>query len=609
MERAEDLAEFREWVRQRAERQDVVAFDTETSDLHVFGKGHRLRLVQFGTSDEAWIIPAEYGREFRAAAADALRALPRLVAHNAPFDALVTDRHLGVPLENLWPRVRDTRIYAHLLDSRREHEGGAGLSLKALSARLVDRDATDGQRELLAAFHAHGHTKETGWAAIPVENEVYQHYAAADVVLVSRLFPVLVQYCADNGVPGGLIQYEHRIARIGAIIRRRGMLLDEDYTRTLVAELDEEAERYARVAARYGVTSVNSPKQVAEALVGMGEVLTEKTSSGQLAVGKDILLPLADLNSQWERIGARTPNPLADAVLRSKRAGKWSTSYARAMLDLVDEAGRIHPDINTMGARTARWAVSSPPLQQLPSSDWRIRRCIVAPGGHKIGASDFSQVELRVLAALAGAEEIVAAINEGEDLHSFTTRLVFNIPEDEPVPSDKRKLCKVISLGKAYAGGARTLARQTGLPLPQVQAAVEKYDRALPEIARFSRYLTRKAQADGMTIRTPSGRRLRLDRDKTYTAIAYLCQSTARDILGQALCDIDDAGLLDYVTAVVHDEVIVEAPEEEAADIVRRIGDCMRMRFFGVNIESDPEIYGTSWGDGYGCPEDRRYAA
>src|SRR5690606_39599845 len=84
-----------------------------------------------------------------------------------------------------------------------------------------------------------------------------------------------------------------------------------------------------------------------------------------------VLLPLADLDTQWHRIGAREPNPLADAVLRSKRAGKWATSYARAMLEMQDADGYIHPSINTMGARTARWAVSSPPLQQLPSSDWR----------------------------------------------------------------------------------------------------------------------------------------------------------------------------------------------------------------------------------------------
>lgn len=604
-----DLAEFLKWTADRRRRGEFVAIDTETTGVEVFGAGHRLRLAQFGIAREAWIIPVELGAPFAAAARDALEHLPRLAAHNATYDALVVEKHLRLPLEELWARVRDTRIYAHLVDARKESEGGVGHALKNLAAHYVDSAATDGQTELLAEFRAIGADKRTGWARIPWNNPVYLRYAAADVVLVARLLPRIVAEVSALGIPRTLVDYEHRIARIGAAVKRRGMLLDADYTRRLVNDLEREAEHYAAVARRYGVTSVNAPRQVADALTGMGEVLTERTSSGQFSVGKEVLLALADLNPQWERLGVREPNPLADAVLRSKRAGKWATSYARAMLELADPAGYIHPDVNTMGARTARWSVSNPPLQQLPSSDWRIRRCIIAPPGHVVVASDFAQVELRVLAALAGADDIVSAINAGQDLHDFTTRLVFGIPEGAPVPAAQRKLCKTISLGKAYAGGARALARQTGLPLPQVQAAVSAYDRELPEIARFARRLARHAQENGMTVKTPSGRILRLDRDKSYTAVAYLCQSTARDILGQALCDIEDAGLLGNVFGVVHDEVLAYAPREHAREVADALGECMRMPFFGVQIESSPEIYGTSWGDGYGCPDSARYTA
>ncbi|WP_431888690.1 DNA polymerase [Nocardiopsis alba] len=604
-----DLSAFCQWVLSQEAAGAVVGVDSETTGLDTFVPGFRLRLVQFGNADEAWLIPAERGDAFQRAARWALRRLSRLVLQNAPFDGLVFDRHLGVPLDELWPKVTDTKILAHLTDSRQEHEGGVGLSLKPLSAYYVDPGAEDGQRELVAEFRAIGHTKGTGWAAIDLENAAYQRYAAADVVLVSRLLPKLEQRCSEMGVAPALVAYEHRIARIGAVIERRGMRVDVEYTRALVEDLEAEAERYATVARRYGVESVNSPKQVSAALVGMGETLTETTDTGALAVGKEILLPLADLDRDWNRIGAREPNKLADAVLRSKRAGKWATSYARAMLDSLDADGHIHPKINTLGARTARWSVSGPPLQQLPSSDWRIRRCIVAPPAHVVGAADFKQVELRVLAALANAKDIVAGINRGEDLHDFTTRLVFGIPEDEPVPPRQRKLCKTISLGKAYAGGAVALSRQTGLPLAQVKQALAAYDRALPAIAQYARYLTKQAQRHGMVVKTPSGRTLRLSRDKSYTAIAYLCQSTARDILGQALCDIEDAGLLPYVMGVVHDEILIYAPEDEADELIRRVGECMDMPFFTVKIESDPEIYGTSWGDGYKCPPEMRYAA
>src|SRR5690606_20488949 len=277
----------------------------------------------FGNHNEAWLLPVENHAEIAETAAWALRTLPKQVLHNAAYDGLVIDRHLGVPLEEWWPKVRDTKTYAHLVDSRQEHEGGTGLSLKPLAAHYVDSGAEDGQRALVAEFRKMGRTKETGWAEIPLDNPVYQRYAAADVVLVSRLLPELVRQATADGVPRPLVDYEHRIARIGATIQRRGMRLDSAYTTQLVAELEREAEHHAAIAKRYGVDSVNSPKQVGEALLGMGERLTEKTASGALAVGKDVLLPLADLDTQWHRIGAREPNPLADAVLRSKRAGKW----------------------------------------------------------------------------------------------------------------------------------------------------------------------------------------------------------------------------------------------------------------------------------------------
>lgn len=600
-----DLDAFLARVAQWAETKTVVGIDSETTGLDIYSATFRLRMVQFGTPDEAWLVPAEAGEDFREAIRHALRTLPRMVAHNAPFDALVFDRHLGVKVEDLWPRLRDTRIYAHLIDSRKEHEGGIGLGLKPLAAHYLDPNAEDGQKDLVAEFRKIGHTKDTGWRHIPLDNPVYQRYAGADAALVSALFPRLVREARARDVPQVLIDYEHRVARIGAVIRRKGMLVDGEYTTRLVEELKAEAEHYASVAAQYGVTSVNSPKQVGEALTAMGETLTERTASGQIAVGKEVLMPLADLNDQWERIGAREPNVLADAVLRSKRAGKWAASYASAMLAGRDADGYIHPSINTMGARTARWSVSDPPLQQLPSSDWRIRRCITAPPGMVVAASDFAQVELRVLVALAGAESLAARINAGEDLHTVVTRMVHGIgPEvtDAQLKNDpRRKQTKTISLGKAYVGGVRTLARQTGLPVPQVKAALAQYDRALPEIPAFSRYLTQKAQREGMTVRTPSGRTLRLDRDKSYTAIAYLCQSTARDILGQALCNIEDAGLLDYVFGVVHDEILIYAPEHEAEDVIKRIGECMDMPFFGVEIASDPEVYGPTWGHGYGA--------
>lgn len=602
----DDLAAFRAWVTARVTTGDRVAVDTETTGLDPYMPGFRVRLVQFGTAREGWLIPVEYGPVFASEVRAALDTLPRLAAHNYPFDVLALDRcRLLHSVEAFARKVIDTKILAHLVDSRPESEGGTGTHLKGLAARYVDPAADDGQRELVRVFREMGHDTKTGWAAIDVEHPVYLRYALLDVVLCSRLLPCLQDECRRLGIRSALADYEHHIAYIGAMVQRNGMPVDIAYTRRLRDDLIAERDHYRAIARHYGVTSVDASRQVAAALAGMGEQLTERTSSGELSVNKDVLLPLADLDRDWHRIGARDPNPLADAVLRAKRAGKWATTYADAILTRVDTGGRIHPTINTMGARTARWSVSNPPLQQLPSSDWRVRRCIVAPPGEVVVACDFSQVELRVLVALAGARDIIERVNRGEDLHTLTTRLVYGIgPEvsDAELKHDpRRKLCKTISLGKAYAGGVTTLARQTGLPVAQVKRAVAQYDRALPAIRRYGTWLTNQALHNGMTVRTPSGRLLRLDRDRTYTAIAYMCQSSARDVLGEALIEVHRAGLLPRVIGVVHDEVIMTAPTGTADEIAHELGRCMSMNFLGVKIESEPEIYGQSWGHGYGA--------
>ncbi|CAM5430160.1 hypothetical protein SSPIM334S_00880 [Streptomyces spiroverticillatus] len=136
------------------------------------------------------------------------------------------------------------------------------------------------------------------------------------------------------------------------------------------------------------------------------------------------MLPLADLDRDWQRIGAREPNPLANAVLRAKRAKKWGEDYAQGFMSKLDAHGRIHPAIAPLAARTGRMSVTDG-LHQLPSSDHVVRRAILAEPGHVKVSTDFVAVELRVLAALAHVRRMREAIAAGEDLHAFTARMVW----------------------------------------------------------------------------------------------------------------------------------------------------------------------------------------
>lgn len=593
-ERRTEIVGFESFL---AEGDKVLGFDTETTDLDIYKPGHGLRLAQFGNGKEAWVLRADL---FADHIAKALRQPRRFTMHNAPFDLLVVDRHLGVKIEELADRVFDTRILAHLLDPRQPHEGGVGLRLKPLAEYYVDPTAPDTQEGLTAEFRRLGFKKADGFAKIPLDNELFLRYAGLDPVLAWHLFYALAPIVKEKGL-NGLSTFEHHLQSLLAIMQRRGVLVDVEYTRRLRDELMQEAEEYRAVAKRYGVGNVNSTDQVAAALLAMGETLDEKTPSGKWKVDKEVLMALADLDRDWLRIEAREQNALANAVLRAKRAEKWATAYAEAFLDLRDGNDRLHATLGGLQARTGRMSVSRPPLQQLPAGDWKVRRALVADPGHLMIASDYSQVEMRVLAALCGDRNLTKAILDGVDLHDFAARMVFG----EGFTKRQRSIAKAIGFGKVYGGGAATISRQTGAPIEDVKPALANYDRSFPGIKRYGRRLQERAQYGRREVVTPSGRHLPLDRDRLYAATNYVVQSTARDILAQAIVDIFDAGLGDYLLLPVHDEIIAQAPEAEAADVVAEIGKIMDGSFQhqheSIPILSDPEVYGLSWGSGYGC--------
>lgn len=591
-----DLEEFKRWIVD-ANNRGPVALDTETTGLDIYSSTYGLRTVQFGDARTGWVIHWELGGWFKHYAERALEFINKFLIHNAPFDWCVLDRHTRESIESLAPRTIDTRLLAGLIDPRQPQDGGRGTALKPLCAWYVDPGAPDTQGDLTAVFRSLKLTKETGWRGIDLQHPTYNLYAGLDVIYTARLYPALTAELHMLDVRDKLVQYEHELARICAVMQRKGLVLDQDYTRALDLELSHEALMYEASALRYGVTNVNAPKQIAEALMAMGETLTETTKSGALKVDKAVLSALADMSLQGDRLNIRRPNPLAEAVLRSKRAGKWRSAYAQTFLETMDAEGRIHPFIGSMAARTGRMSITRPALQTLPSSDQMIRRCLLAEEGHVMVSTDFAAIEMRVLAALANVTRMKEAIRGGHDLHEFTARLVFG----DDFTKAHRKLCKGVGFGKVYGGGAATIARQTGAPMADVQRAMAAYDRVYPEIKRMSNRWQREAYETGMVHVSVTGRRLPLDRDRTYAVVNYACQSAARDVLGQSLLHMEEAGLLDALRLPIHDEVLASVPKAEAQDYAREIERCMTFDLFGVPVEAEAEIGLRSWGSLYGA--------
>ncbi len=595
-ETLEDLDLFSEWL--LAVQNQPIAVDVEATGLDVFSADFRLLSVQFGVRDEAYVIPCYQHEKVQDTIRKALLRASKPVFHNASYDLLALLPRLGFPADKRWDNVEDTRTLAHLIDPRSKQEGGSGHALKDLATVWVDSNAPDSQTELMQRFRDLGGNKTTGWTLISPDDPILVKYAGLDTILTRRIFDVLDVLVTEAGLDH-LRAFEYRLAECIRSMQSTGLRIDVDYTTRLHSKLQLEAQEFEAIAASYGVENINSTAQVSKAIVEMGETLTEKTDGGALKVDRAVLLPLADLDNNWNRLEQRSPNPLVDAILRAKRADKWSASYTGAFLDLKDRSDRLHPWVNSLQARTARMSVSRPPLQQLPSSDAMIRRCVIPDDGYAIIAADYSQIEMRVLAALSKDEAMTEAILSGVDLHDYTAEKLFG----KGFSKEQRKLAKGVGFGKVYGGGATTLSRQTGADYNDVMRAIRAYDDAFKGVKRYSNRLQASAERGKREVVTPTGRHLPLDRDRTYAATNYVVQSTARDVLAQAVVDLFDKGLGRYLLLPIHDEVLGQAPVKEANEIVQEIKEVMQRDFDGVPLAADASVYGSTWANGYGYLE------
>ncbi|WP_158881909.1 DNA polymerase [Amycolatopsis anabasis] len=582
-EHEDDLETFRDFVRSNLR---ALAVDSESTGLDIYGQDHRLRLVQFGTKTESWVIPVELGGRFKEDARRALLGVDKLVFQNGVFDLQEFDRHLGVEMEKLWPKVLDTKILAHLADPRGQEEGGIGQGLEALTAHHIDAQAADEVKGLMARLaKEHKTTKSRIWSKVDTFHPEYNLYAGMDTVLAARLAGKLMPLVPSSA--RGLISYEHKIAEICSYMERTGFLLDVDYTLELSARLAGEEQAYTEIAAKLGCENVNSTEQVADVLESRGVKITDRTPTGKRKVDKKLLDELVQQGDEF-----------AIAVKEAKKARKWRSTWVDGFLSNMDSDGRCHASINALRARTARMSITGIPAQTLPSGDFMIRRCFVADEGHLIGSVDYQAQELRVLAALSGDPTMIQAFAEGADLHLMTAQAAFG---DHITKDDKeRKWAKVVNFGRVYGGGAKTVAEQTGLDMATAKRVVEGFDKAYPGVQKLSRKLQIEARQNGY-ITTPVGRRLPVDPDRAYSALNYLVQSSSRDVTCRGLIRLHKAGFTRYLRLPIHDEVVASLPAKHAQWGAEQIARHMAEQMGPVFIGTDPEVGKRSWGSLYGA--------
>ncbi|MEU7830334.1 DNA polymerase [Nonomuraea sp. NPDC049129] len=585
-----DLPAFADWASQHKE----FGFDNETTSLDIYKPGFRLRVSQFSAGAESWFLPVERHPRFAWYAEKTLRWADRLYIHNAPFDLQVADRCLGVPLGETFPKTTDTGVLSRLVDSRARREGGTGHTLEELVEIYIDPVAAEQIKGSVRQQCKDLKLKKAEYfEKVSLDDEIFQMYSLMDPVLGWVLAKTL-----DKKIPSSarkLIRYEHELARICTEISKKGFLLDREYTKELIFNLSLDAEEALQtIEAEVEALDLDpddfnpsSNDQVAEVLRRLGHTEFKKTPSGKDKVDDALLEYLADKGMDFAR-----------GIKEYKKAIKWSSTWPEAFLANADEDGRCHAVINTMQARTARMSITGIPAQTLPSSDWMIRRCFLADEGEVNASVDYSNMELRVMGALAPDPVMIDAFKRGLDLHLLTAQAAFgsHITKDDK----ERKYGKGANFAKAFGGGVNAIVEQFGLPQKAAEAVVKAFDDTYKGVTKFSKKLQKQARERGY-IETATGRRLYVDKERPYSALNYVVQSSSRDITGAAMIRLDKAGFTPSMRLPIHDEILFSFPEKEAHRLAHEAGRLMTQTINGLDIPTDPEVGGRSWGSLYGA--------
>jgi DNA polymerase I len=585
--------EFMSWLGERRPL-NAIAIDTETGELpgnprkDAFSPWHgQLRLVQVGDGMTGWSIPWD---AWKGVFYDAMNKFDGpLVCHNIAFEAkwFETQSDWSIP----WHRAHDTMIMAKIIDPL-----GTG-ALKKLTEQYVDPTAAALQSILDYGLSDNGWT----WGTVPINYEPYWSYGALDTVLTMRLFEMFWEKTAPGKPYSIPYELEMNTRRITTKMELNGARLDLDYSKKKYQELIDYTEQVAEWAKNSYGLSIGSNQQLVRQFEALGFEITELTDKGQKSASKDQLKLIS-------RDGNAESKQLAETTLKYRQALKLANTYFLNFLnDNTD--GFVHPSINTMGARTGRMSIQNPALQTLPKGDDTVRRAFLPKDDdHVIITSDLDQVEFRMFASLSQDPNLIQLFLRsdatGSDPFTEIGREVYQDPSMQK--SDKRRgLIKGVVYGRLYGAGVSKQALTAGVPEEQMRAVSNAFDERYPGMQRFQKYVeqtgTARLETEGQGyVHTWTGRRIPCDEDRVYTLVNYLIQGGAAEVFKSNLVKLDQADLTDLLIVPVHDEIVLNAPREDAAEIQQLVRKCMTTtEGWAVPLTADVDGPLENWGAKY----------
>ena len=396
---------------------------------------------------------------------------------------------------------------------------------------------------------------------------------------------------------------EFPLAQVLADMTRTGMLVDRDGIESFGQSLRGELEKVLdRIHQETGSTTFNpsSPKQLGEMLFDtMGLPHGKKTQRGW--------------STDAETLEALRGYPLVDDVLQYRTYQKLNSTYVEGLLKVIGPDGRIHSTFNQTEARTGRLSSDNPNLQNIPirtELGSKLRAYFVARPGWVLVDADYSQIELRILAHITGDEQMQQAFLQGEDIHRSTAAKIYGLDPADVTPR-LRSSAKAINFGIMYGKGAYSLSKDIGVSVKEADDFLKSYLAAFPKVSDYMDKTIADAKANGY-VSTLFGRRRALpelsssnfnirssgERMARNTPI----QGTAADVIKLAMVRVwrrlRAEGLQSRLILTVHDELIVEAPEAEAAQAARILQEemegCVQ---YAVPLSTDVH-QGKNWLEG-----------
>lgn len=551
----------------------VFAFDTETTGIDpTFDK-----IVGFSMAVEegvACYVPLKHksqNRDLFALESDEIKQLDfaTVAKHLAPimtdksilkigqnikFDMHFFAQVIGEDKE-IFP-IEDTAVLSYDLDSSEHGHGMDELAEKFLSYKTIHYEDVCGTGKDKITFDY-----------VPLDKAL--DYAAEDADITLRLYNVLKPRLIKEKKIAVYENYDRPLIALLQKMEKQGVMVDKQKLMSLSQEFDKKLKEYEQEIYQLAGEEFNigSPKQIGEILFGKLGAKGKKTATGAWQTGADVLENLA-----------AEGNLLAAKILDWRGFSKLKSTYTDALINLLDKDSRLHTTFSQTVVNTGRLASSNPNLQNIPirsDEGKKIRECFIAKEGCKIIASDYSQVELRLLASVADVKGLKHAFEQGIDIHAATASKVFGVPYDE-VDSNMRRHAKAINFGIVYGISQYGLAKQIDVSNEEAKKYIDAYFAQMPEIKKYMEQTTMFAHQYGYVM-TPFGRKCSImginDKNKRIVANAERAainapiQGGAADIIKRAMIavqrELEEGGYKTKMLLQVHDELVFEAPLDE----------------------------------------------